>query len=186
MYLQYDDLKNKFPTAHFLPYNNIYPKIAHDAFIADGAVIIGDVIIESKCSIWFNTTIRGDVDYIRIGANTNIQDGCVIHVATNGNGTVIGERVTVGHMALIHACHIDNDAFIGMKSCAMDFSYVKRQSILATGALLTIGKTTEEMTIYSGAPAKKMRDLKQKDCDRLTWSWQNYVELGQKYLKEIS
>jgi carbonic anhydrase/acetyltransferase-like protein (isoleucine patch superfamily) len=94
------------------PYKNKMPKIASDAFIAQNAVIIGDVEIGSKSSVWYNCVIRGDVNYIRIGDETNIQDGTIIHVGTNNGPTIIGSGVTIGHKALIHACKIYDNSFI--------------------------------------------------------------------------
>ena len=157
------------------------PKIADDVFIAAGAVVIGDVTIGQGTNIWYNCTLRGDVDFIRIGENTNIQDNSVIHVATGGNGTIIGDRVTVGHMALLHACHIGDDAFIGMKACVMDFAKIAKNSMVAGGALMTKGKETQERTLYAGAPAKKMRDLSDDDIKMIDWSWRNYCNLAHEH-----
>ena len=108
-----------------LPFANKLPQIAPDAFIADNATIIGDVTIGSGASIWFGCVLRGDTNYIRVGDRTNIQDGTVVHVAREGQGTEIGSGVMIGHMAMIHACTIKDNAMIGMTACIMDDAVVE-------------------------------------------------------------
>src|SRR5579859_5203297 len=103
-----------------LPFGGVWPQIAPDAFIAENATIIGDVTIGAGASIWYNCVLRGDVNYIRVGARTNIQDGTVVHVAREGRGTDIGADVMIGHMAMIHACTVQDGAMIGMTACLMD------------------------------------------------------------------
>src|SRR5690606_12768865 len=103
-----------------LPHRGKLPKIANDAYIAPTAAVIGDVEIGSRSSIWFNCVVRGDVNEIRIGRGTNVQDGTVIHVDRRKYGTYIGDGVLIGHLCLIHACTIENNAFVGMKACVMD------------------------------------------------------------------
>src|SRR3984957_6717979 len=139
-----------------LPYRNILPKIHPAAFIAPGAVIIGDVEIGADSSIWFGCVLRGDVNYIRIGARTNIQDGTIIHTASgqqparmgagskipeDGYPTIIGDDVTVGNLALLHACTLQDKSFIGMKSAVMDGCVIESGAMIAAGAVLTPGKT---------------------------------------------
>lgn len=167
--------------AIILPYKNKTPKIAKDAFIAQNAVIIGDVEIGSKSSVWFNCVIRGDVNYIRIGDETNIQDGTIIHVGTNNGPTIIGSGVTIGHKALIHACNICDNSFIGMSATIMDYAIINSYSMVAAGALVTNNKVIEENKLWAGVPAKLIRNLKKEEIEYITISKERYVKLAQKY-----
>lgn len=155
--------------------------MAADVFIAPNAAVIGDVEIGAQSSIWFGCTVRGDVNEIKIGRRTNIQDGSVIHVASEGQGTYIGDEVTVGHMTLLHACTIGTRAFIGMKACVMDDARVEDEAMVAAGALVTPGKIIPSGQLWGGSPAKYMRDLTDKERDFLSFSAQRYVNLADKY-----
>lgn len=165
-----------------LPYKGIMPKIADDAFIAPNAVIIGDVEIGSQSNVWFNCVIRGDVNTIRIGERTNIQDGTVIHVTRKTGPTKIGSGVTIGHMALLHACTLEDGCFIGMQSTVMDGAVVKSGAMVAAGAIITPNKKIPSGQIWAGNPAKYMRDLKQEEKDFIPISENNYVELAEEYM----
>jgi len=180
-----------------LPYRGVMPKIHPEAFVAPGAVIIGDVEIGSESSIWFGCVLRGDVNYIRIGKRTNIQDGTVIHTASGlqparmgqgaekmpdaGYPTIIGDNVTVGHMTLLHACTVESNAFVGMKSAVMDAAKIEGFGMLAAGALLTAGKTIGKGQLWAGSPAKFWRDLTQADIDQFDMRAGQYAELGKEY-----
>lgn len=180
-----------------LPYRGIMPKIDPTAFVAPGAVIIGDVEIGPLSSIWFGCVLRGDVNSIRVGARTNIQDGTIVHVVaadqparmaikdvpSKGYPTLIGDDVTIGHMTLIHACTIESRGFVGMKAILMDGSKVESQGMLAAGALLTPGKTVHKNQLWVGNPAKYWRDLQEEDIAGFDIRVRQYVELGQEYLK---
>lgn len=168
-----------------LPYKGIMPTIAEDAFIAPNAVIIGDVHIGAGASVWFGCTIRGDVNHIRIGARTNIQDGTVIHVTRKTNPTIIGSGVTLGHSVLLHGCTLEDDCFVGMGATVMDGATVESGAMLAAGALLTPRKRIEAGQLWAGNPAKYFRDLKQQEAGFIPISAQNYVELGQEYIKSL-
>lgn len=165
-----------------LPYQDRFPKIASDAFIASTAVIIGDVAIGSQAGIWFGCVLRGDVQEIRIGARTNIQDGTVIHVSKNGQGTYLGNDITVGHMALLHACTIEDRAFIGMKACVMDDVYIESGAMVAAGALVTPGKRLKAGEMWVGSPARFKRHLTDEEKAHFAWNTSHYVELGESYL----
>ena len=154
------------------------PSIDDTCFIADNTSIIGDTTIGAGTSVWYGTTIRGDVNIIRIGADTNIQDGTVIHVATNGQGTHIGDRVTVGHMALLHDCTIEDEAYIGMQSCIMDGAIVQSRAFVAAGSLVTLGKTIPSGQLWGGRPARYMRDLTDDDYKLMDWSWSHYKKVA--------
>lgn len=164
-------------------YKNLKPQIDSSVFVAENAVVIGDVRIGMNSSIWYGCVLRGDVDYIGIGKNTNIQDGTVVHVSSAEQGqTLIGDNVTVGHMALIHACTIGNDAFIGMKACIMDGAVVEPGAMVGAGALVTPGKVVKTGQLWAGVPARFIRDLTKEDTAHMAWSWSHYVRLSKDYL----
>jgi carbonic anhydrase/acetyltransferase-like protein (isoleucine patch superfamily) len=150
-------------------------------FIAPTASVMGRVFISKDVSVWYGAVIRGDVNIIRIGDNTNIQDGTVIHVATHGQGTNIGHRVTVGHQALLHDCKIGDDAYIGMQSCVMDGAVVESKAFLAAGSLVPPRKTIPTGQLWGGRPAKYMRDLNEDDYKLIDWSWSHYKKLGDEH-----
>jgi carbonic anhydrase/acetyltransferase-like protein (isoleucine patch superfamily) len=165
-----------------LPYGGISPDIADDAFIAPNAAIIGDVVIGAQSSIWFGCTVRGDGNFIRIGARTNIQDGTVIHVDSDSLPAIIGDDVTVGHMALIHACTLESGSFVGMAATVMDGAVVETGAMVAAGALVTPGKRVLAGELWTGSPAKKWRDLTEQERTNLTEIAAHYVEMGSAYL----
>lgn len=169
-------------TSIILPYKKAVPRIHNSAFIAANAVVTGDVVIGPESSVWFGCTIRGDVNNVIIGSRTNIQDGSVIHVSSFGHNTVIGDDVTVGHMALLHACTVGGGAFIGMKACVMDGAVVEPGAMVAAGALVTPGKRIPTGQLWGGSPARFMRDLTDEDFRHMKWSADNYVRLSRDYL----
>lgn len=168
-------------SALILPYRNILPKIDPSAFVAPGASVIGDTVIGAESGIWFGCTIRGDVNIIRIGARTNIQDNSMIHVSSTLQGTFVGDDVTVGHMALLHACTIGNRAFIGMQACVMDGAVVEDEAMVAAGALVTPGKRIPSRQLWGGRPAKFMRDLSDEDIEGFLHSARHYAALAREY-----
>ncbi|PCJ99805.1 MAG: gamma carbonic anhydrase family protein [Zetaproteobacteria bacterium] len=173
-------------TNFILPYKGITPNIHESAFIAPSASIIGDVQIGEGSNIWYNCTVRGDVNDIKIGARTNIQDGTVIHVTTDFQGTYVGDDVTVGHLAILHACRIENFGFVGMQACVMDGAVVESYGMLAAGALLTPNKRVPSGQLWAGSPAKYMRDLTDKERAYIKWSAPHYVDLGQEHKREMA
>jgi len=165
--------------AIILPYKGIMPTIDASAFVAPNASVVGDVVIGANSTIWYGATMRGDVNIIRIGANTNIQDGTVIHVSTGGQGTHIGDNVTVGHLAMLHDCTLETDAYVGMTACVMDGAVVEGKAFVAAGALVTPGKRVPAGQLWAGRPAKYLRDLTEDDYKMMAWSGPHYVRLGQ-------
>ncbi len=163
------------------PYRNVLPTIASDAFIAEGAVVIGDVHIGSESNVWFGCVIRGDVHIIRIGARTNIQDGSVIHVTRKTGPTHIGNGVTIGHSVLLHACTLEDDCFIGMRATIMDGAVVESGAWVAAGALVTSGKRIPKGQIWAGNPARYLRDMTPEEAAFIPVSSRNYVELAREY-----
>lgn len=168
-----------------LPYKGISPKIHDSVFIAPSASIVGDVQIGQDSNIWYNCAMRGDVNDIKIGARTNIQDGTVIHVTTDFQGTYVGDDVTVGHLAILHACTIEDFGFVGMQSCVMDGAVVESYGMLAAGALLTPNKRVPSGELWAGSPAKYMRDLTDKERAYIKWSAPHYVGLGQAHKESV-
>jgi len=175
-----------------LPFGNLVPKIAGDAFIAANATVIGDVEIGALSGIWFGCVVRGDGNSIRIGERTNIQDGTVIHVNAERDGgrgavgwrTTIGSDITVGHMALLHACTLEDGAFVGMKAVVMDGCVVEGQGMVAAGALPTPGKRVRKGELWAGSPARLMRQMSAAEFEYLTYSARHYVELAAAYRRQ--
>jgi carbonic anhydrase/acetyltransferase-like protein (isoleucine patch superfamily) len=169
-------------SALVLPYKDHTPQIDPQAFIAGNTSIIGEVKIGPRSSVWFGCVLRADVSAIKIGARTNIQDGTVIHESSKPVPTIIGDDVTIGHMALLHACTVEDGAFIGMKACIMDGAVIEKGAMVAAGALVTPGKVVKSGQLYAGAPAKFMRHLEKKDQDHMKWSAAHYVSLASYYM----
>lgn len=144
------------------PVNGKSPVFGEDCFIAENATIVGDVVLGNQCSIWFNSVIRGDVHYIKIGNKVNIQDGAVVHCTYQKFPTNIGDNVSIGHNALVHGCTIHNNVLIGMGAIIMDNCVVESNSIIAAGAVVTQNTRVEAGTIYAGVPAKKVKDINQE------------------------
>ena len=166
-----------------LPYKKIVPKLGADVFIAENAAVIGDCEIGEQSNIWFGCTLRGDVHEIRIGKRTNIQDNSVIHTTRGVSGTYIGDEVTVGHGAILHACTIGDLAFIGMGAIVLDEAIIEPGAMVAAGALVPPGKTVPSGQLWAGSPAKYMRDLSQEDKAFFPVSADNYVRLAADYMK---
>lgn len=163
------------------PFNSISPKIHETAFIADDAIIIGDVEIGEDVSVWFGSTIRGDVNYIRIGARTNIQDMTVIHVSSKTHSTVLEDEITVGHQVTLHGCYVERGCLIGIGAILLDGVRVGANSLVAAGSLLTPGTQIPPGTLVMGSPAKVKRELTDDELAKLQRSWRNYVELKKHY-----
>lgn len=170
---------NSFQNHEFIEtFLGLTPKIDENAFIAKSAAIIGAVEIGEDCSIWHHTTIRGDANYIKIGKGTNIQDNSVVHIDSAQFPTIIGDYVTIGHSAIIHACTLETHSFIGMGSIIMDGSIVSSYSMVAAGALVTPGKMIPRGELWAGSPAKKMRNLTTKEFKMIEISAHRYIEVG--------
>ena len=156
-------------------YQGIKPNIDKTVFIAESADIIGKVNIEKNVNIWYNTVIRADEQSITIGENTNIQDGCVVHVG-NDIPTVIGKNVTIGHKALIHGCTIGNNTLIGMGSIVLDGAKVGEYTLLGAGSLVPPGKEIPSGVLAMGSPAKVIRELSDIEKENLVKSALKYIE----------
>ncbi len=165
----------------------VLPTVADSAFIDESAVVIGDVVIGEDSSVWPISAIRGDVNIIRIGKSTNIQDGSVLHGShasefnPKGAELHIGDQVTVGHKVLLHGCRIGSLCLIGMGSIVMDNAIVEDQVIVGSGSLITPGKVLESGFMYMGSPAKKARALTEREKESLAYTADYYVSLKNKY-----
>lgn len=148
--------------ALILPVKGILPQIPESCFLAPNATVVGDVVMGEECSVWFNAVIRGDVNSIRIGNKVNIQDGACIHCTYEKTKTVIGDRVSIGHHALVHGCTLEDNVLIGMGAIVMDNAFVGTNTIIAAGAVVLENMQCESGSIYAGVPAKKMKDISQE------------------------
>ncbi|MEI6559972.1 MAG: gamma carbonic anhydrase family protein [Rhodospirillaceae bacterium] len=164
-----------------LPYKGILPTLHETAFIAPTAVVTGDTVIGEDTGIWFGCVLRGDVNVIRIGKRTNIQDGTIIHVASRGQGTYIGDDITVGHMAILHACTLESGCFVGMKACVMDGACIESGAMVAAGALVTPGKRVKSGQLWAGSPARYLRDLTPEEVAFFPESASHYAALARDY-----
>ena len=162
----------------------VSPTISPKAFIAPGAAVVGDVHIGEDTGVWFGCVIRGDVNIVRIGARTNIQDGTVIHVTRKTGPTHIGSGVTIGHACLLHACTLEDNCFIGMRATLMDGVVVESGGWVAAGALVTPGKRIPKGQIWAGNPAKLMRYLTEEEQEFIGISADNYVAHAREYLAQ--
>ena len=158
------------------------PRIDSSAFIVKSSAIIGDVVIGAESSIWFNAVIRGDVNYISIGKRTNIQDGCVLHVSRKSYPLIIGDEVTVGHNATLHACTIESRCLIGMGAIVMDGSIIGENCIIGAGSLVTPNTTIQPGCLVIGAPAKVKRKLTGNEVGSILDSACHYVNDIKSYL----
>ncbi|MDD9894121.1 MAG: gamma carbonic anhydrase family protein [Gammaproteobacteria bacterium] len=168
------------------------PDVAASAYVDEAATVIGQVSLGADSSVWPQAVIRGDVNTIRIGARSNIQDGTVVHCSYDGPylpggaGTVIGDDVTVGHLAMLHGCTIGNRCLIGMKATVMDRAVIEDEVMLAAGSLVPPNKRLESGYLYQGSPAQKKRPLTESEKEYLQYSAQHYQRLSAKYKKAIS
>lgn len=172
-------------TGMILPYRGILPRIAAEAFVAPTAVVIGDVEIGADSGIWFGCVIRGDVNAIRIGERTNIQDGTIVHVSGRANPTYIGSDVTIGHGAIIHACMLEDGSFVGMGATVMDGAVVASGAMVAAGALVPPGMVIGGGRLWAGVPAKPVRELGEGDRDTMAFTAPHYVELARRYRADL-
>ena len=158
-----------------------FPDMHPSVFVAENAAVIGDVEIGEDSSIWFGSVVRGDVNYIRIGARTNIQDNCVIHVSGGTHPTVLGSEITVGHRVLLHGCTVDDRCLIGMGAILMDGVHVGEECLVGAGSLLTPGTIVPPRSLVIGSPARVKRELTHEEIAFLDRSWRNYTELKLRY-----
>ena len=170
--------------ADILSFGGKVPRIDPSAFVAAGARLVGDVEIGPESSVWYNCVLRGDVNRIRIGARSNIQDGSVIHVDSpkpgepEGHPTLIGDEVLVGHLAMVHGCILHDRAFVGLGAIVMDGCVIEGDAMLAAGAMLTPGKRIPSGQLWAGRPAKYVRDLSKEELQGMRAGVAHYVALA--------
>ncbi|MDQ3549930.1 MAG: gamma carbonic anhydrase family protein [Bacteroidota bacterium] len=170
--------------ALILPVEDVFPKWGENCFIAPNATIVGDVVMGSDCSVWFNAVLRGDVNSILIGNKVNIQDGAVIHCTFKRSETVIGDNVSIGHNAIVHGCTVHDNVLIGMGAIVMDKAVVHSNTIIAAGAVVLEGTVCEGGSVYAGVPAKKVKDIeKDKIEGEINRIANNYLRYSQWFSK---
>ncbi len=167
------------------PFAGVLPTVAESAFIAPGARVIGDVQIGEDSSVWYNCVLRGDVESIRVGARSNIQDGSVVHVTTRRWKTEIHDNVLIGHLAMIHGCIIENHGFIGLGAIIMDGCVVEQGGMLAAGAMLTPGKRISRGELWAGRPARLLRMLSDEEVSRNRAGANGYVLLAKEHARHL-
>jgi len=176
-------------TMNIRPYLETLPQLGARTYVDPAGLVIGDVVLGDDASIWPFTVVRGDVNHIRIGARTNVQDGSIIHVTHEGPytrpggwPTVIGADVTIGHGAIIHACTIEDACLIGMGARVLDGVVVKKHGFVGAGAVVSPGKVVGEGELWLGNPARMARLLSAREIEQLYYSAQHYVRLKDRYL----
>lgn len=167
-------------------YRGVYPKVASSSYIDPSAQVIGDVEIGERSSVWCNVTIRGDVNSIRIGNESNVQDNCCIHVEHDAYPTILGDRVTVGHSVTLHGCTIEDDALIGIGAIVLNGAVVGKGSIIAAGALVPERMVIPPYSMVMGVPGKVKREITEAEKQRFSENAQNYVRYREIYREEPS
>ena len=167
-----------------LPVKGISPQLGDDCFVAANATIVGDVVMGRECSVWFNAVIRGDVNAIRIGDKTNIQDGAVIHCTYKKSTTIIGNNVSIGHNAIVHGCVIQDNVLVGMGAIIMDGAVIGEDSVVGAGALIVEGTIVPPKSLILGSPAKVKRSVTDKELAWIKESAENYVRYARQYMDD--
>ncbi len=157
------------------------PKIHESVFVAENATVIGDVEIGEDSSVWFGSILRGDVNFIRVGKRTNIQDGSIIHVSSNTHPTVLEDEVTLGHRVTLHGCYIETGCLIGIGAVILDGVRVGRNSLIAAGSLVTPNTKISPRSLVMGSPARVKRELNDDEVHNQARFWQNYIDLLEVY-----
>lgn len=148
--------------AIILPVKGVSPRFGNECFIAPNATIVGDVVMGDQCSVWFNAVIRGDVNQVILGNKVNVQDGAIIHCTYEKTRAIVGNNVSIGHLAIVHGCTIHDDVLIGMGAIVMDNAVIHSHSIIAAGAVVLEGTIVEPGSIYAGVPARKVKQTPQE------------------------
>ena len=164
------------------PYLHIEPRIDPSCFVAPSANVVGDVTIGPRSSIWYQAVLRADIQSIRIGEESNIQDGCVVHLSRSC-GVEVGDRVTCGHRAILHACRIADEVLVGMGAIVMDGAVVGTQSIVGAGALITQRQEIPPGSLVFGSPARVMRPLKTSERESIADYATRYVKVSETFMK---
>jgi carbonic anhydrase/acetyltransferase-like protein (isoleucine patch superfamily) len=166
-------------------FKGMTPQVAPTAFVEASAQLIGDVTIGAHSSVWFNCVLRGDVYHIRVGDYSNIQDGTIIHVTSGRFATIIGNRVTVGHGAVLHGCTVGDNCLVGIGAIVLDDVTIGEGSLIAAGSLVTPGTVIPPRSLVMGSPAKVRRAVSDEEAARIDMHWQHYVEYKDAYLSGV-
>lgn len=158
------------------------PKIHESVFVAEDAIVIGDVEIGAESSVWYGSILRGDVNFIRIGERVNIQDASVIHVSSKTHPTILEDEITLGHRVTLHGCYVETGCLIGIGAIIMDGARIGKNSLVAAGSLVTPNTKIPERSLVMGSPAKVKRELSDDEVKDLERFWKNYVSLSEIYL----
>lgn len=169
-----------------IPFKGVAPRIAPSAFVEESAQLIGDVTIGEESSVWFGAILRGDVNFIRVGARTSIQDGSVVHVSSRGLPTIIGNEVTVGHKVLLHACTVGDRVLVGSGAIVLDGATIGEECLVGAGSVLVPGSRFPERRLILGTPARMVRELDPEEVASLAASAAKYVLLAAEYRKDRS
>ncbi len=169
-----------------LPHLHLTPNLDQSVFCAPGSFIIGDVTIGASSSIWYHSVLRGDVHFIRVGKMTNIQDGCICHVTNETHPLILGDRVTVGHRAVLHGCTVEELCLIGIGAIVLDGALIETNSMVAAGAVVTPGTRVPSGTLVGGIPARVLRDLRGDELENLSASAERYRNYASEALKSLS
>jgi carbonic anhydrase/acetyltransferase-like protein (isoleucine patch superfamily) len=164
-----------------LAFRGIAPQLDESVFVAPGAHVIGDVRIGGESSLWFNVVVRGDVNFIRIGERSNIQDGAVVHVTRETHPTVIGDDVSVGHSVTLHGCTVEDGCLIGIGATVLDGAVIGAASLVAAGSLVAPGTVIPPRSLVMGSPARVKRALSDDECDGLAEIASRYIDYRQSY-----
>ena len=167
-------------------FQGITPTVPASCFIEDTGVIIGDVVMGDECSVWFHAVIRGDVNFIRIGNRTNVQDLCMLHVTHDTHPLIIGNEVTVGHHVVLHGCTIKDRVLVGMGAIIMDGAVIGEDSVVGAGALVTEGTIVPPKSLILGSPARVKRPVTDKELAWVKESADNYVNYARMYMDNPS
>lgn len=168
-----------------LKHKGTAPQLDSTVFVAPSACVIGDVQIGEKSSLWFNVVVRGDVNYIRIGERTNIQDGSVVHVTRDTHPTIIGNDVTIGHSVTLHGCTIEDGCLIGIGAIILDGATVGEGSLVAAGTLVTPGTKVPPRSLVVGSPSKVKRSLSEDESSNLLTFAENYISYQHDYRTDV-
>lgn len=179
------EYSSRYPGAIILPWNDTWPDIHDSAFVAPGAVLVGNVMVGADSSIWFNTVIRGDIAPITVGDRTSVQDNTVVHVNMDAP-TMIGNDVTIGHSALVHGTTIDDGAMIGMGSLVLSYSVIGRNAVVAAGALIPERFKVPDGAVMVGVPARRREELSEEQKERLASIPGRYVRVSRQYRGEVT
>jgi carbonic anhydrase/acetyltransferase-like protein (isoleucine patch superfamily) len=167
-------------------FQGIKPTVPQSCFVEDTAVVIGDVVMGEHCGVWFNAVIRGDVNYIRLGDRTNVQDLCMLHVTHDTHPLIIGDEVTIGHSVVLHGCTIKDRVLVGMGAIIMDGAVIGEDSVVGAGALVVEGTVVPPKSVILGSPARVLRPATDEELAWIKESAENYVKYSRQYLSGSS